>query len=30
VAGLLLACATVATHAINIAKTNPVNALYHE
>lgn len=30
VAGLLLACATVATHAFKIAKTNPVNALYYE
>ncbi len=30
VAGLLLACATVATHAFNVAKTNPVNALHYE
>ena len=29
-AGLLLACATVATHAFKIAKTNPVNALHCE
>lgn len=28
--GLLLSWFTVATHAFNIAKTNPVNALYHE
>lgn len=28
--GLLVACATVATHAFNIAKTNPVNALHCE
>ncbi len=28
--GLLLSWATVATHAFNIAKTNPVNALHYE
>lgn len=28
--GLLLASATVAVHAFNVAKTNPINALYHE
>lgn len=30
VVGILIAAATVATHAFNVAKTNPVNALYHE
>ena len=28
--GLLLAGLTVATHAFNIAKTNPINALHYE
>lgn len=30
IGGLILSWATVATHAFNIAKTNPVNTLYHE
>ncbi len=30
IGGMLLACATVATHALNVAKTNPINALQHE
>lgn len=30
VTGLIIASATVATHAFNIAKTNPVNALHYE
>lgn len=30
IGGLLLSWATVATHAFNIAKTNPINALHYE
>ncbi|MCC3861283.1 ABC transporter permease [Pseudemcibacter aquimaris] len=30
IVGILIAAATVATHAFNVAKTNPVNALHYE